>query len=141
MIEQLFNEKKFIDDETYCKIRQHYFNSFTTTRWWTCLIKNKQQKLRKLLRKEDYATTFDVLLLFLNLWSNEMRFDVTKVMINSKCDEINQLFLYIVNLLNYQVAKNISLSWSRQKILNSFNSTRQAQYTKSKLYYDEDVKI
>lgn len=29
-----------------------------------------------------------------------MRFDVTKVMIGSKCDEVDQSFLYIVSLLD-----------------------------------------
>ena len=99
LIEQLFNEKKFID-EAYRKIRQHCLNSLAATRWWAFLTKNKQQKLRRLLRRENYAATFNVLLSFSDLWSNEMRFDVTKIMINSKCDEINQLFLYIMSLLD-----------------------------------------
>ena len=141
LIEQLFNEKNFIDDETYCKIRQLYFNSFTRTRWWACLTKNKQQKLKKLLQREDYATTFNVLLPFSNLWSNEIQFDMTKVMIDLKYDKMNQFFLYIMNLSDYQVAEDISLSWSRQKILNRFNSIQQVQYAEDKPYYNENADI
>jgi hypothetical protein len=39
-----------------------------------------------------------------------MRFDVTKIMIGLKCDEIDQPFLCIVSLLDYQVAEDVSLS-------------------------------
>lgn len=69
-----------------------------------------------------------------------MRFDVTKIMIGLKCDEIDQLFLCIVSLLDYQVAEDVSLSWSCQKILNRLDSTRQARYAEDELHYDEDAR-
>jgi hypothetical protein len=50
-----------------------------------------------------------LLLPFPSLWPNEMRFDVTKTMIDSKCDEVDQSFLCIVSLLNYQAIGDVSL--------------------------------
>lgn len=140
LIKQLLNEKKPVDDEAYRKIRQHCLNSLAATRWWACLTKNKQQKLRRLLRREDYAAAFDALLPFSDLWSNGMRFDVTKIMIGSKCDEVGQLFLRIVSSRYYQVAWNVSLSRSCQKILDRLDSTRQAWYAEGELRYDEGAR-
>ncbi len=109
LIEQLSNEKKPTDDEAYRKIRQHCLNPLATTRWWACLTKNKQQELRRLLRREDYVAAFDALLPFPGLWPDEMRFGVMKAMIGSKCDEVDQPFLCIVSLLDYQAAGDVSL--------------------------------
>ena len=38
-----------------------------------------------------------------------MQFDVTKIMIDLKCDEIDQFFLCIVNLLDYQAIEDVLL--------------------------------
>ncbi len=89
LIEQLSNEKKSIDGEIYRKIRQDCLKSLATTRWWACLTKNKRQKMKRLLRRNDFTTIFDALLNISSLWWNEMRLNVTKYMIDLKCDEID----------------------------------------------------
>jgi hypothetical protein len=109
LTEQLSNEKKPTDGEAYRKIRQHCLNPLAAARWWACLTENKQQELRRLLRREDYAAAFDALLPFPGLWPDGMRFGVTKAMIGSKCDEVGQPFLCIVSLLDYQAAGDVSL--------------------------------
>ena len=109
MTEQLSNEKKPTDGEAYREIRQHCLNPLAAARWWACLTENKQQELRRPLRREDYAAAFDALLSFPGLWPDGVRFGVTKAMIGSKCDEVGQPFLCIVSILDYQAAGDFSL--------------------------------
>jgi len=109
LTEELSNEKKPTDGEAYRKIRQHCLNPLAAARWWACLTENKQQELRRLLRREDYAAAFDALLPFPGLWPDGMRFGVTKAMIGLKCDEVGQPFFCIVSLLNHQVVGDVSL--------------------------------
>ena len=69
-----------------------------------------------------------------------MQFSVMKAMISLKCDEVDQPFLCIVSLLDYQAAEDVSLPWSCQKILNQLDLTQQAQYAEDELHYNKGAR-
>ena len=101
LIEEIAHEKRPTDGEVYRKVREHQGNSFAEARWWSCLSANKQNELKRLLRRRDFTDAFDALLDIRGLWRDGMRLGMTKFLLDLKCDEASYRFPFMVTDLTH----------------------------------------